>query len=53
MGWIFKSGIKGMWAGMIFGGIAVQTITMRCDWEKEVQKGNARVKKWYVSDEGN
>ncbi|KAF3564421.1 hypothetical protein DY000_02019340 [Brassica cretica] len=58
MGWIFKSGIKGMWAGMIFGGTAVQTlilifITMRCDWEKEVQKANARVKKWSVSDEGN
>ncbi|CAN7141412.1 unnamed protein product [Brassica rapa subsp. narinosa] len=47
-----------MWAGMIFGGTAVQTlilifITMRCDWEKEVQKANARVKKWSVSDEGN
>lgn len=58
MGWIFKSGIKGMWAGMIFGGTAVQTvilifITMRCDWEKEVQKANARVKKWSVSGEGN
>lgn len=30
-----------MWAGMIFGGTALQTIilafiTYRCDWEKEV-----------------
>lgn len=32
---------QGIWAGMIFGGTAVQTlilaiITIRCDWEKEV-----------------
>lgn len=32
---------KGIWAGMIFGGTAFQTvvlaiITSRCDWEKEV-----------------
>ena len=32
---------QGIWAGMIFGGTAVQTvvlaiITLRCDWEKEV-----------------
>lgn len=32
---------QGIWAGMIFGGAAVQTailafITMRCDWDKEV-----------------
>ncbi|KAL0888192.1 hypothetical protein Bca101_012175 [Brassica carinata] len=44
MGWFFNSGIKGMWAGMIFGGTAVQTlilifITMRCDWEKEHGSG--------------
>ncbi|KAF2612785.1 hypothetical protein F2Q70_00007276, partial [Brassica cretica] len=41
MGWIFKSGVKGIWTGMIFGGTAMQTlilifIVMRCDWEKEV-----------------
>ncbi|KAL0784202.1 hypothetical protein Bca101_000447 [Brassica carinata] len=40
MGWIFKYGVKGIWAGMIFGGTGVQTlilifIVMRCDWEKE------------------
>ncbi|KFK25316.1 hypothetical protein AALP_AA8G096900 [Arabis alpina] len=48
---VFNSGIKGMWAGMIFGGTAVQTlillfITMKCDWEKEAQKASVRVKKW-------
>ncbi|KAH0888009.1 hypothetical protein HID58_050438 [Brassica napus] len=47
MGWIFKSGVKGIWAGMIFGGTAMQTlilifIVMRCDWEKEAQKASVR-----------
>lgn len=37
--------MQGIWAGMIFGGTAIQTlvlafITMRCNWEKEVQKFN-------------
>ncbi|KAG8383581.1 hypothetical protein BUALT_Bualt04G0028400 [Buddleja alternifolia] len=43
IGWVFNQGVMGIWAGMIFGGTAVQTlilgtITMRCDWEKEVHK---------------
>ncbi|KAF8091200.1 hypothetical protein N665_0451s0013 [Sinapis alba] len=51
MGWVFKFGVMGIWAGMIFGGTAVQTlilcfITLRCDWEKEAQKAYARVNKW-------
>ncbi|CAA7034698.1 unnamed protein product [Microthlaspi erraticum] len=51
MGWVFKFGVMGIWAGMIFGGTAVQTmilsfITMRCDWEKEAEKASARVNKW-------
>ncbi|WZZ43987.1 hypothetical protein YC2023_040246 [Brassica napus] len=51
MGWVFNFGVMGIWAGMIFGGTAVQTmilafITMRCDWEKEAQKANTRVNKW-------
>ncbi|PIN05227.1 hypothetical protein CDL12_22233 [Handroanthus impetiginosus] len=41
MGGVFHQGIMGIWAGMIFGGTAIQTlilviITMRCDWDKEV-----------------
>ncbi|GFP90853.1 protein transparent testa 12 [Phtheirospermum japonicum] len=41
MGWVFHQGVMGIWAGMIFGGTALQTsilviITLRCDWEKEV-----------------
>lgn len=32
---------QGIWAGMIFGGTAIQTLilclmTIRCDWNKEV-----------------
>ncbi|KAF8115796.1 hypothetical protein N665_0025s0244 [Sinapis alba] len=55
MGWIFKSGVKGIWGGMIFGGTGIQTlilifIVVRCDWEKEAQKASARVKKWSTSD---
>nr|QBM79443.1 MATE13 [Rehmannia glutinosa] len=43
MGWVFHQGVMGIWAGMIFGGTAVQTailaiITMRCDWEMEAAK---------------
>ncbi|WZY80291.1 hypothetical protein YC2023_026675 [Brassica napus] len=44
IGWIFSSSetvIKaGIWAGMIFGGTAIQTLILifivtRCDWDKE------------------
>ncbi|KAL1209032.1 Protein DETOXIFICATION 28 [Cardamine amara subsp. amara] len=54
MGWIFKTGVKGIWAGMIFGGTAIQTLiliflTIRCDWEKEAQKASVHVEKWSVS----
>ncbi|XP_031123773.1 protein DETOXIFICATION 27-like [Ipomoea triloba] len=50
-GYVFKTGVEGIWAGMIFGGTAVQTIiliimTIRCDWEKEAEKATQRVKKW-------
>ncbi|KAI5669794.1 hypothetical protein M9H77_19647 [Catharanthus roseus] len=51
MGWAFKLGVMGIWAGMIFGGTAIQTliliiITIRCDWEKEAEKASMRVEKW-------
>ncbi|CDY40093.1 BnaC02g00370D [Brassica napus] len=54
MGWIFKSGVKGIWAGMIFGGTAIQTlilifIVMRCDWEKEAGKASMRIQNWSTS----
>ncbi|XP_051117658.1 protein DETOXIFICATION 27-like [Andrographis paniculata] len=51
MGWVFHQGVKGIWAGMIFGGTAVQTlilsvIVMRCDWENEAAKARMHLSKW-------
>ncbi|EXC09723.1 Protein TRANSPARENT TESTA 12 [Morus notabilis] len=51
MGWGFHQGVMGIWAGMIFGGTAVQTliliiITARCDWEKEAEKATRNAEKW-------
>ncbi|XP_031259978.1 protein DETOXIFICATION 27-like [Pistacia vera] len=51
MGWGFHYGVMGIWAGMIFGGTAVQTlilavITLRCDWHKEAEKAILHVRKW-------
>ncbi|XP_042042389.1 protein DETOXIFICATION 27-like [Salvia splendens] len=51
MGWVFDQGVMGIWAGMIFGGTAVQTlilaiITIRCDWENEAAKATMHVNKW-------
>ncbi|CAI9272010.1 unnamed protein product [Lactuca saligna] len=53
MGWLFHLGVMGIWAGMIFGGTAFQTvvlaiITSRCDWEKEAQRASMHIKKWAV-----
>ncbi|KAL3630503.1 Protein DETOXIFICATION 27 [Castilleja foliolosa] len=54
MGWFFNQGVMGIWAGMIFGGTAIQTailatITLRCDWEKEAAKATMHVKKFSES----
>ncbi|XP_050905409.1 protein DETOXIFICATION 27 [Lathyrus oleraceus] len=54
MGWYFNQGVMGIWAAMIFGGTATQTlilcwITVRCDWEKEAAKAKLHVSKF--SDE--
>ncbi|XP_057425044.1 protein DETOXIFICATION 27-like [Lotus japonicus] len=43
MGWVFDTGVAGIWGGMIFGGTAIQTViliivTLRCDWDKEAMK---------------
>ncbi|KAK6120003.1 hypothetical protein DH2020_046243 [Rehmannia glutinosa] len=58
MGWVFHQGVMGIWAGMIFGGTAVQTailaiITMRCDWEMEAAKATQHVRKWSESRNNN
>ncbi|XP_045809521.1 protein DETOXIFICATION 27-like [Trifolium pratense] len=51
MGWVFNQGVMGIWAGMIFGGTATQTlilcwITLRCDWDKEAEKAKLHITKW-------
>ncbi|KAH9608607.1 hypothetical protein KSS87_004329 [Heliosperma pusillum] len=51
MGWVFHFGVTGIWAGMIFGGTALQTIvlaiiTVQCDWDKEAEKAVLHVQKW-------
>ncbi|XP_016465817.1 protein DETOXIFICATION 27-like isoform X1 [Nicotiana tabacum] len=51
MGMVLNTGLEGMWAGMIFGGTALQTIilafiTYRCDWENEAEKARMHVQKW-------
>ncbi|XP_010025407.2 protein DETOXIFICATION 27 [Eucalyptus grandis] len=51
MGWGFHQGVMGIWAGMIFGGTAVQTLILaiivwRCDWDKEAQQARIHVNKW-------
>ncbi|KAI9201049.1 hypothetical protein LWI28_017292 [Acer negundo] len=55
MGSVFKLGVMGLWGGMIFGGTGVQTvilsiITIRCDWEKQVENASNRVSKWSSYD---
>ncbi|XP_028783900.1 protein DETOXIFICATION 27 [Neltuma alba] len=51
MGWVFHLGVMGIWAGMIFGGTATQTlvlalITIRCDWDKEAERASLHLRKW-------
>ncbi|XP_057448538.1 protein DETOXIFICATION 27-like [Lotus japonicus] len=51
MGWVFNQGVMGIWAGMIFGGTALQTlilgvITIRCDWDGEAEKAKLHLTKW-------
>ncbi|XP_074570005.1 protein DETOXIFICATION 40-like [Curcuma longa] len=50
LGFTFGLGAKGIWGGMI-GGTAMQTVillwvTLRTDWNKEVEKAQERVQKW-------
>ena len=51
MGMVLHNGLEGLWAGMIFGGTALQTIilafiTYRSDWEGEARKARMHVEKW-------
>ncbi|CAN7113972.1 unnamed protein product [Brassica rapa subsp. narinosa] len=54
MGWIFKYGVKGIWAGMIFGGTGIQTLRLIfIVFGKHAQKASVHVKKWSVSNSRN
>ncbi|KAE9596989.1 putative multi antimicrobial extrusion protein [Lupinus albus] len=51
LGFVFNLGVEGIWAGLIFGGTAVQTliltvITIRCNWDKEAEKARLHLRKW-------
>ncbi|GMH00197.1 hypothetical protein Nepgr_002036 [Nepenthes gracilis] len=51
LGWVLDTGVGGIWAGMIFGGTALQTLILaiiiaRCNWEKEAAKAVMHVEKW-------
>ncbi|XP_059457890.1 protein DETOXIFICATION 27-like isoform X2 [Corylus avellana] len=40
LGWHFHQGVMGIWAGMMFGGVGIQTLILamivgRCNWDKE------------------
>ncbi|XP_011096071.1 protein DETOXIFICATION 40 [Sesamum indicum] len=50
LGFVFKLGAKGIWSGML-GGTALQTIiliwvTVRTDWNKEVEIARGRLNRW-------
>ncbi|XP_073298822.1 protein DETOXIFICATION 40-like [Primulina huaijiensis] len=57
LGFKFNLGAKGVWLGMM-GGTAMQTIiliwvTIRTDWNKEVDKARSRLDKWAGVKEEN
>ncbi|GLU13864.1 hypothetical protein SLE2022_304740 [Rubroshorea leprosula] len=50
LGFKFDFGAKGIWTGMI-GGTIIQTliliwVTVRTDWQKEVEKAKSRLEEW-------
>ncbi|KAK7252416.1 hypothetical protein RIF29_36340 [Crotalaria pallida] len=58
LGFVFNLGVKGVWAGLIFGGTLIQTliltaITIRCDWDKEAEKARLNLSKWEASNKNN
>ncbi|KAM2916662.1 hypothetical protein FF1_045549 [Malus domestica] len=54
LGFYFKLGAKGIWLGMV-GGTLMQTlillwVTIRTDWNKEVEEAKKRLNKWDVKE---
>ncbi|KAF3559434.1 hypothetical protein F2Q69_00014157 [Brassica cretica] len=55
LGFTYDMGAKGIWTGMI-GGTLMQTIilvvvTLKTDWDKEVEKSSSRLDQWEESRE--
>ncbi|XP_047943507.1 protein DETOXIFICATION 40-like [Salvia hispanica] len=55
LGFTFNLGTKGIWSGML-GGMLIQTliliwVTVRTDWDKEVEKASDRIDKWNTTKE--
>ncbi|KAK4438773.1 protein DETOXIFICATION 40 [Sesamum alatum] len=56
LGFVFNLGAKGIWTGML-GGTLMQTliliwVTVRTNWDKEVDKARNRIDKWNDLKEG-
>ncbi|KAL5219551.1 hypothetical protein ABZP36_020235 [Zizania latifolia] len=50
LGFVFNFGVKGIWGGML-GGTCMQTVillwvTVRTDWDNEVEEAQKRLNKW-------
>ncbi|XP_048330953.2 protein DETOXIFICATION 27-like isoform X2 [Ziziphus jujuba] len=55
LGWLLSFGVKGTWTGLLSGTI-VQTlilaaITLRCEWDKEVQKARINITREMASNQ--
>ncbi|CAO1941858.1 unnamed protein product [Urochloa humidicola] len=51
LGFYLDLGAKGVWSGMVIGGTLMQTlillvVTIRTDWNKEVENAETRLAKW-------
>jgi MATE family multidrug resistance protein len=56
LGYALGFEVKGIWIGMLVGTL-VQTlvllfITLRTDWEKQVEIARERLNRWYTDDNG-
>ncbi|KAL8493545.1 hypothetical protein ACS0TY_024658 [Phlomoides rotata] len=51
-GYVFKLQVKGIWLGMMSGVVtqtfAISFMTWKTNWDEEVFKTSARLKRWYV-----
>ncbi|WJX61916.1 hypothetical protein P8452_46963 [Trifolium repens] len=51
LGFVYQFGVQGLWAGLICGGPALQTlilawVTVRCDWNWEAERAKLHLSKW-------